>query len=622
MEEELKLDFGKYIETFVRQWWFIVACGVMLGFLAVATSLIINRISPSYQAEVLIASTKTQSDVSFGSAIKSVSEADLATEAQTGAQFLYDRKARLQSFVALVKNGNVAEKVLAVVGSKLKESERSEAALMRMVSGSMIQSTDTIRISVNYHDPIIAAEIANAWGKAYVEQVNDLYGGSSSGASYLAIQEQTTQAKLAYDKTQAALTDFTAHNKIDEYTRQIEEIKITVTSLRGARSTAVSTLITEQVGADQQVIQELYKAQTANQLLALQQDQEARRQLITAYITGQSQARQEVFNQQVKDRLTQLEQAYTDRRQVKLFLDNAVSMREAVKSGGEAAANSNALALTLLKTQIYAAFPGSNTLQIQNLPETLGSNISKVDSTGMIADLSALINTLQTRQVELNKVIDTLSTNLETGKDFKFTKDSLDSTGELTKDIQDRYPELFNQGSLSDLSLTATENSNPLSQEVLQRSKGLLELKNLENLMAVSIANSQIEKKIQESEQMMRDLNSLISIETGKQGELTRARDLAWQTYSALATKEAEMSVAAQTSGIEVAFASPATPPDEKIVRSSINGATAGGLGLLFGIVAAYAYEFWQNHTGRPIEPILTMKYLRILFKQPKGQAS
>ena len=253
-----------------------------------------------------------------------------------------------------------------------------------------------------------------------MQRINELYGGSSSGTSTLATEAQTTQAKTDYGKAQAALDDFIAHNKIDEYTRQIEEIKVIVTSLRGARSTATSTIINERVGADQQVIDELYKAQAANQLLALQQDQEARRQLVTAYITALSQGRQAVFNQQAQDRLARLDKAYSDSRQVGLFLDNAVSMRAAVNAGGDAAARSNALALTLLKTQVYAAFPGTNTLQIQNLPETLGSTIGTVNAAGMVFDLDALISTLKTRQTELNTLIGTLSSEIQNGENFKF----------------------------------------------------------------------------------------------------------------------------------------------------------------------------------------------------------
>ncbi|MBE3066433.1 MAG: hypothetical protein IMZ73_03235, partial [Chloroflexi bacterium] len=291
-------------------------------------------------------------------------------------------------------------------------------------------------------------------------------------------------AKTDYEKAQAALVDFTAHDKTNEYVRQIDEISAINTSLRVARST--------------------------------------------------------VGNQQVQDRLARLDRAHFDSRQIGLFLDNAISMRAAVNAGGEPAAISNALALTMLKTQIYAAYQGTNTLQVQNLPETLGSNISTVYAAGMVADLDALIATLKTRQTELNTLIDTLSS----------------------------------------------------------------EVQNENYLMNFSNANTPIEKKIQENEQKIRDLNSLISTETSTLTVLTRERDLAWTTYSALATKATEMSVAAQTTGIEVIFASPATPPDRKVIRSSSNAVVATGAGLLIGIIVAYAYEFWQNYKGRQPEII------------------
>ena len=620
-DDEIKIDLGKYIETLVRQWQWIAASALGLGILALAFSLLINLASPSYRAVALVASARTVSNVNFGSAITSQSETDLAAAATAGAQYLYDRKARLQSFVSLVQNGAVAEQVLEELGPKLnnKKGEPTTAAeLLRMVSADLVPETDTIQISVTYGDPVIAAEIANAWGQAYVQRINELYGGSSSGTSYLATEAQTTQAKTDYEKAQAALDDFIAHNKIDEYTRQIEEIKVVVISLRGARSTATSTIINERVGADQQVIVDLYKNQAANQLLALQQDQEARRQLITAYMTALNQGRQAVFNQQAQDRLARLDKAYSDSRQVGLFLDNAVSMRAAVNAGGDAAARSNALALTLLKTQIYAAFPGTNTLQIQNLPETLGSTIGTVNAAGMVADLNALISTLKTRQTELNDLIATLSSEIQKGEDFKFLDNSLESSGALAQTIQDRYPELFEMGDLSALSLTVVEKGNPLATEALQRSQALLELKGLEDLVNFSVAGTPIEKTIEENEQKIRDLNALISSESSTQTVLTRTRDLAWQTYSALATKATEMSVAAQTTGIEVVFASPATPPDKKVIHSTVNAAVATGVGLLIGVIVAYAYEFWQNYKGR--QPEIIFKEMFAYAKSVAGR--
>ena len=621
-DEEINFDFGKYIETLVRQWQWIAACALGLGILALAVSVIINHTSPSYKAVALVASAQTVSDVNFGSAITSSSDVQLAQAAAAGAQYFYDRAARLQSFVSQVQNGAVAEQVLEELGPRLdnkKGEPTTAAALLGMVSADLIPKTDTIQISVTYGDPVIAAEIANAWGKAYVQRINELYGGSSSGTSTLATEADVTQAKTDYDKAQAALDDFIAHNKVDEYTRQIEEITVIVTSLRGARSTATSTIINEQVDAEQQVINELYKAQAANQLLALQQDQESRRQLITAYITALSTGRQAVFNQQAQDILARLDQAYSDSRQIGLFFDNAVSMRAAVNVGGDAAARSNALALTMLKTQIYAAFPGTNTLQIQNLPEALGSSISTVYAAGMVADLDALISTLETRQTELNELTATLSSEILNGENIKFLDKPLDSSGALAQTIQDRYPELFKIGDLSTLSLKVVENGNPLATEALQRSQALLELKGLEDLVNFSVAGTPIETKIEENEQKIRDLNSLISSETSTLNVLTGARDLAWKSYSALATKATEISVTAQNIH-QVVFASPATPPEETAIHSRNNAGLAAGVGLLIGIIVAYAYEFWQNYKGRKIEIISKKMFAyanNLVYKKP-----
>ena len=500
-DEEINFDFGKYIETLVRQWQWIAACALGLGILALAVSVIINHTSPSYKAVALVASAQTVSDVNFGSAITSSSDVQLAQAAAAGAQYFYDRAARLQSFVSQVQNGAVAEQVLEELGPRLdnkKGEPTTAAALLGMVSADLIPKTDTIQISVTYGDPVIAAEIANAWGKAYVQRINDLYGGSSSGTSTLAAEAQTTQAKTDYDKAQAALDDFIARDKTNEYARQSDEISAINTSLRVARST--------------------------------------------------------VGNQQVQDSLARLDRAYSDSRQIGLFLDNAVSMRAAVNAGGEPAAISNALAMTMLKTQIFAAFQGTNTLQVQNLPETLGSNISTVNAAGMVADLDALISTLKTRQTELNTLIGTLSS----------------------------------------------------------------EVQNEDYLMNFSNANTPIEKKIEENEQKIRDLNSLISAQASTLGELTQVRDLAWKSYSALATKATEISVTAQN--IQVVFASPATPPEETAIHSRNNAGLAAGVGLLIGIIVAYAYEFWQNYKGRKIEIISKKMFAyanNLVYKKP-----
>jgi uncharacterized protein involved in exopolysaccharide biosynthesis len=478
-EDEIKIDIGKYVETLIRQWKWILFCAVVLGGVVFTVSLIVKFVNPSYEAIAIVSSVKTASDVNFGSEITSLSEADLAA--------FSDRKARLQSFVALVNNSNIAEKVLAEVGPNLREKDRNALELLKMVKGGLIPNSDSIQITVTYRDPNVAAEIANVWARVYTDQINSMYGELAGGTSESlgAIQAQIVQAKAEYDKTQADLNKFIAQNKADEYQRQIDDITVILTSLRKAQTT--------------------------------------------------------VNDQQVQDPMVRLTQAYNDSRQTKLYLDRAIAMRAAVNAGGESAAISNNLALTMLKTQIYT-FLGNVTMQVSSLPDAQVSTIPIVNAAGMVADLDGLIASLSTRQTELTNLIITLSTQIQDGVDFQILDENADTS---------------------------------------------------------------IAKQIEGYEQNIRDLNSQISTQKSILDELTRERDLSLKTYTALATKGAEMSVAAQTAGSEVAFAAPATPAEDDTTHSVKNTAMATGAGFLIGLVAAYSYEFWQHYKGRRPESLI-----------------
>ena len=480
-DEGLKIDFGKYIETVVRQWGWIAACALVLGILAFAYTLISNHTSPSYTANVLVASLQTASKADFGSTIDTASDIEMA--ATTGGLF-YDRQTRLQSFVSQIQNGTVADQVLQEIGPIIDSNGKSLTAgdLLGMVSGNLIPKTDTIQILVTYYDPVIAAKVANAWGEAYVQHINELYGVTSAGSSYLTTEAEVSQAKSDFDKAEVVLDDFIAHDKTEEYNRDIEDLTNIITLLRAARSSA--------------------------------------------------------GEQQINDHQVRLEEAYANRRLCELFIADAVYLRAAVNAGGEPAAISNALALTMLKTEIYSNFEGTNTLQVQNLPEALGTKISSVNAAGMVADLDALIPTLTTYKSELDNQIKALSS----------------------------------------------------------------EVQNEEYLMNFSYTNTPIENKIAENEQQVRDLKSLASSQASTLGELTGLRDLAGEKYSALAAKATEMSVNTQNN--QVVLASSATTSIRSGTSSKVAAIWGTGIGMLVGIIIAYAYEFWQNYKRRQPEVI------------------
>jgi succinoglycan biosynthesis transport protein ExoP len=126
-----------------------------------------------------------------------------------------------------------------------------------------------------------------------------------------------------------------------------------------------------------------------------------------------------------------------------------------------------------------------------------------------------------------------------------------------------------------------------------------------------------MEQKIQQLESQVNQLLARLAQEQAREQELKRARDLAWDTYKTLVTKEAELKVAAQTQGTEVALAAPAAVPQNDLVSGTRNVALAALIGLMLGVGAAYFIEFWWSYKGLQPQPITLIGIFRGIELQP-----
>ena len=99
------------------------------------------------------------------------------------------------------------------------------------------------------------------------------------------------------------------------------------------------------------------------------------------------------------------------------------------------------------------------------------------------------------------------------------------------------------------------------------------------------------------------ELQEQLEREEARKRQLTQARDLAWETYRTLASKEAEVQVATQVTDTEVRFAVPAVEPKHPVApKKRLNVAIAGGLGLMVGVFGAFAMEYFEaraEETGK-----------------------
>jgi len=84
-----------------------------------------------------------------------------------------------------------------------------------------------------------------------------------------------------------------------------------------------------------------------------------------------------------------------------------------------------------------------------------------------------------------------------------------------------------------------------------------------------------------------------------EEDRLTRARDVARETYLTLARKVEEVRIAAEDTSGEVRLASHAAVPRKPVgPRKMLNTAVAGALGLMLGVFGAFAVEWWTGDTG------------------------
>ena len=247
--------------------------------------------------------------------------------------------------------------------------------------------------------------------------------------------------------------------------------------------------------------------------------------------------------------------------------EDALAMRAQVQAGGQAAAESNAPALVLLKARAFANTEGElplweqalqpsrwvtptislgllpvqitpPTLQIQHAPLT-------VTAEAMVDDLDALVETLEGREHALKEELRSLAEALAKGEESAFFVD-----------IQS--PESDGQEETGDL-------------------------------------NVQLLAAIHDLEQRVGELRAQLAQEESRLKEAQAQRDLAWQSYDHLVRKEAELAITAQVAGPQVRLVAPAAFA-EKLANGTRTVAAGAVGGFLLGIVAAYALESWQAH--------------------------
>lgn len=408
IDDEDEIDLRQYLEALIAWRWEILATMVAAALLAMGGVLAMRLLLPPvYKATATVVIARTSSNINFDDAFRTVLTEQNLTTAQRADVLVSTRRAAL---VGLVFNGAVAQSVAAALDASFDEGERLPSRLLERIEataaapGSRTEG-DLIRITARADSPQKAAALANAWAHSYVEHVNQLYGQVPEPLM-ASVQSELAQAEETFQNAQRALETFIADNQINLLDRQIAEKQQIIASLQASKQAALQTLLDEELAAQREMIAAYIQASMRNRLLlfekeqesrralisalldadrenrllafqmeqqgrrklfeqalqvemenralALAADQELRRQLFEAYADADIRTRVAAFNEQVDARLQALAQSYVTRRRLERLLDDARGLLAQVSEAGEAGAATNALALLLLKSQVYS----------------------------------------------------------------------------------------------------------------------------------------------------------------------------------------------------------------------------------------------------------------------------
>jgi uncharacterized protein involved in exopolysaccharide biosynthesis len=214
--ESDEIDLRQSLKVLIAWRREIVLFTLAVALLAILVVLVLRWLLPKvYQASADVAIVRMVSDISF--------DERFVTTADKLGEDTSSNTARRNALLGLVASGGIASIVSDELGGLLTEDERSPSNLLELVSAELglirgaQGSSDLIKISVRANNPDKAAAIANAWAKAYVSEVNTVYGQVPNEVLD-SIQVELAVAEKTYNEEQKNLESFLTDNQTKEWT--------------------------------------------------------------------------------------------------------------------------------------------------------------------------------------------------------------------------------------------------------------------------------------------------------------------------------------------------------------------------------------------------------------------
>ena len=241
-----ELNIEPYIRGVMTHWWLILVGGLVAAAVALAASLLIERVAPVYESTALLTITEPRQLIQFDPRFQTI---------------IYDQPRGAIPEIAL--SDDVTQALLTEQGAALHGVDDLQS-LRSILDVNNSGDPSLIRLAVRYADPIVSTETVNAWARLTASKSNAIYG-EQGRAQVNFYNEQLTQVGDTVTVAEGELAQFEGTNQLALVDNELANLLADQLNLLDRLST-IRFLRTDIVALRQQVVDQ----STANVPLASQ----------------------------------------------------------------------------------------------------------------------------------------------------------------------------------------------------------------------------------------------------------------------------------------------------------------------------------------------------------------
>jgi uncharacterized protein involved in exopolysaccharide biosynthesis len=187
-----EIDLRPYVRALLAHWYWIVGAGVLAGLLTLLVSFLLV---PNYEASALIAITQPRFNIRFDPRLETTEQTTISA----------------QVYAELALSDDVVQALYQSL-EPLPEGVETAFDLRELLSAEPGADRSLLRLVAHHPDPVVAANLANAWAEVFLALASQVYG-IQGDAPLAFLENQLVAAEGQLAEAEQALVLFQGENE-------------------------------------------------------------------------------------------------------------------------------------------------------------------------------------------------------------------------------------------------------------------------------------------------------------------------------------------------------------------------------------------------------------------------